>query len=84
MIQPQLVELCSFGSSVDTMLDFDTLKHRDFQFIMDTTTGFDTILHNILKLNLSKKFCFQGVSYPIISKTVDDRVNLLANFLNSL
>ena len=48
---------CSFEASVDTILVFDTLKYRDLQFIMDTTIGFD----NILKFNLSKKFCLQGV-----------------------
>ena len=50
-IQLQSVELCSLGASVDTTLVFDTLKHRELQFIMDTI-DLDTKLHNILKLNL--------------------------------
>ena len=48
IMQPQLVELCSLRARVDTILVFDTLKHRELQLIVGTTTGLDTIQHKIL------------------------------------
>ena len=42
------VEAWTVGESVDTILVFDTLKNKDLQFIMDTSKGFDSILHKIL------------------------------------
>ena len=42
VVEPRIV-----GARLDTILVFDTLKHMDLQFIMNTT-GSDTILPNIL------------------------------------
>ena len=60
MTQP--AELCSHGTSADTILVFDTLKQEDLQFIMDTRTDLDinsTIFfqgfHGSLCTPLSKK-----------------------------
>ena len=58
MIWPQLAELCSLGAIVDSINFSDTCKQVDLQFNMDTTTGLDTILHNVLKFNLRYQVLF--------------------------
>ena len=45
-----VVKTLKVGASVYTILVFDTFKHGDLQFIMDTTTDLDTIFHKNLKL----------------------------------
>ena len=47
MVRAKPLELFSLEASVDKILLFDTLKHTDLQFTIDTTTHLDTILHNI-------------------------------------
>lgn len=47
MIQPQSVELCSLGTGVDTIQVVDTLKHKDFQFIMDKNIPLNSKLNSI-------------------------------------
>ena len=63
-------------------------NQMDLQFILETTTHWNTILHNILKFNLRIKVCFRVYSrislYLIISKTVNDMVNLVKIFIKSL
>ena len=47
MIRLQLVKIRLLGAHVDMIQVIDTLKHKDLQFIMNTTTGLYTIKHKI-------------------------------------
>ena len=67
---------------MDTLLVFDIMKHKDLHIIMDTT-GLDTIIQNILKLN-SIKNAFRVLSWITFAPKRLKMLIAIKNLLNIL
>lgn len=58
-----MLKSSTVGASLDTVLVFGTLKHRDLQFIMDKTV-LDSILHKMFNsIKTFQKYPIQFLSY---------------------